>query len=139
MSRREVEPERGVREACDRQGNVLQQGWQGGMQRPEAHTLTQAPELSTKLRDHPGYEQHDGMSKAKNSSFSGLDLLKRPLRSRLALEATSISIVCCPRLCWSPRFMWMSTVLLQPGRAALMSSGLLPQKVMWMFVVCAGA
>ena len=107
--RREVELERGVREACGGPGSVLQQGWQGGMQQPEARTLTQAPELYTKLCDHPGYELRDGMSKAKNSSFSGLDLLKRPLRSRLALEATSISIVCCPGL------MWMSTVVLPLG------------------------
>lgn len=34
----------------------------------------------------------------KNDSFSGLDSLKRPLWSLLHLEATLVSVVCCPRL-----------------------------------------
>lgn len=41
----------------------------------------------------------DGMSEMENSSFSGLDLLERPLWSVLAIEAMLVSMVCCPKVC----------------------------------------
>lgn len=47
---------------------------------------------------------NDRMSKINNSSFSGLDLLKRPLWSVLPLEVTVVvSAVYCPGSC---RYLW---------------------------------
>jgi hypothetical protein len=50
----------------------------------------------------------------KNESFSGLDLLKRPLWSMLPLKASLVSMVCGPMPCWCSMFKWISVVLQQP-------------------------
>jgi len=52
----------------------------------------------------------DRMAEMKNSSFSELDILKRPLWSVLSLEAMLVFTVLCHGLCLSPRFMWVSIV-----------------------------
>ena len=114
----------GVKESCSGQGNIsLSQkpvGWTwwcaaawslNSDSVPEhcpAAQLTQSLNIALVLCN-------DRMSKIKNASFYRMDFLKRPPLSMLPLEATLVSMVCCPGLCGSPRFLGKSVALQQPG------------------------
>jgi hypothetical protein len=120
-----------VRKAFNGQGSTLLPPTivAGDVQLSGACTPTQPEHITPFLNK-------DRMSRMKNVSFfSGLDLLKTPLWSVLPLEATLVSVVHCPRLCWS----WSSCGypwFMLPPRAMYRFMVVLWQRALLISLVC---
>ena len=94
----------GVGGTCDRQRNVLLLSRSYRIYSSLELWLWLDPEHNASLTIAVVLS-NNGMSRMKNGLFYGLDFLEIPLWSLIPMRA--LAIILCPRLCWSPRFMWM--------------------------------